>query len=280
MSGRRRRARLAALAVAAVLALGVPGPGAGAPETFDCLIQPDLTVAVSPAVEGLVKHVAVDRGDLVTEGQVLATLEATVDEATLAIARARAATQSDLKSNQVKVEFSDRRLVRTREMFKKDLVPLKDMDEAETAKLLADVGLLEAHENKHLTDLTVAQAEAALGLKTIRSPITGVVTERLLSAGEFTKQQPILKLARIDPLRVEVFAPVALVRRVRVGTRAEVVPEAPVGGEYTARVTVVDRVVDAASGTFGVRLALPNPGYKLPAGLKCKLRFLDQRDRS
>ena len=34
-----------------------------------------------------------------------------------------------------------------------------------------------------------------------------------------------------------------------------------------------DRVVDAASGTFGVRLELPNPGYRLPAGLKCKVRF-------
>jgi membrane fusion protein (multidrug efflux system) len=38
-------------------------------------------------------------------------------------------------------------------------------------------------------------------------------------------------------------------------------------------VTVVDKVVDAASGTFGVRLELPNPDLKLPAGLKCTVRF-------
>jgi len=38
-------------------------------------------------------------------------------------------------------------------------------------------------------------------------------------------------------------------------------------------VTVVDKVMDAASGTFGVRLALPNPDLALPAGLKCKIRF-------
>ena len=50
-------------------------------------------------------------------------------------------------------------------------------------------------------------------------------------------------------------------------------PEAPVNGAYQARVKVVDQVVDAASGTFGVRLELPNPGYRLPAGLKCKVRF-------
>jgi hypothetical protein len=33
----------------------------------------------------------------------------------------------------------------------------------------------------------------------------------------------------------------------------------------------VDRVADAASGTFGVRLSLANPDYRIPAGLRCKL---------
>jgi hypothetical protein len=50
-------------------------------------------------------------------------------------------------------------------------------------------------------------------------------------------------------------------------------PEAPVAGSYPAIVAVVDRVVDAASGPFGVRLELPNPDYRLPAGLTCKARF-------
>jgi hypothetical protein len=54
---------------------------------------------------------------------------------------------------------------------------------------------------------------------------------------------------------------------------AEVHPEEPIGGSYRATVTVVDRVMDAASGTFGVRLALPNPELHLPAGLKCKIHF-------
>jgi len=38
-------------------------------------------------------------------------------------------------------------------------------------------------------------------------------------------------------------------------------------------VTVVDHVLDAASGTFGVRLALPNPDFNLPAGIRCKVLF-------
>ncbi len=61
--------------------------------------------------------------------------------------------------------------------------------------------------------------------------------------------------------------------KVKVGMKAEVRPESPVGGVHLGLVTVVDRVLDAASGTFGVRLELPNPKYRLPAGLRCKVRF-------
>jgi multidrug efflux pump subunit AcrA (membrane-fusion protein) len=97
--------------------------------------------------------------------------------------------------------------------------------------------------------------------------------ERFLSPGEFVEDQPVLKLAQIHPLYVEVFAPVELLGSIKVGMSADVSPEEPVGKVYKARVTIVDQVVDAASGTFGVRLELPNPKYRLPAGLKCKVTF-------
>ena len=70
------------------------------------------------------------------------------------------------------------------------------------------------------------------------------------------------------------FVPVALFGKVAVGMKAHVMPESPVGGARIAEVTIVDRVIDAASGTFGVRLALPNRDLRLPAGLKCKVRFV------
>ena len=105
------------------------------------------------------------------------------------------------------------------------------------------------------------------------SAVTGVVIERLLTPGEFVRGTAIVKLAKIDPLHVEVITPVAMLGRIALGMRGEVLLEAPLGKSYPATVTVVDQVVDAASGTFGVRLLLPNPDYRLPAGLKCKVRF-------
>ena len=249
----------------------MPSPDAFA-QTLDCIIFPQVVVAVGSPVDGLLEKVHVDRGDLVKEGQVLATLEASVEKATEALAAARATVESSIKSNQVRVDFGIRRFVRTEDLYKKELVPLKEMDEAETGKILAEIGLLEAKENQRIAELELERARALLAQRTIRSPVTGVVTERLLSAGEFTKATPILKLAQIHPLRVEVIVPVALLGKIAAGMRAEVMPEAPVNRTHAARVTIVDRVVDAASGTFGVRLELPNPAYRLPAGLKCKVR--------
>lgn len=85
---------------------------------------------------------------------------------------------------------------------------------------------------------------------------------------------PVLKAAQLNPLRVEVIVPVSWLGKVSVGAQAEILPEAPMNSVHVARVTVVDPVVDAASGTVGIRLELPNPEYSLPAGLKCKVRFL------
>ena len=80
-------------------------------------------------------------------------------------------------------------------------------------------------------------------------------------------------MAEIDPLYVEVYVPLKQFGRIRIGMQAEVYPEEPVGGIYKAIVTVVDQALDAASGTIGVRLELPNPNYLIPPGLKCQVRF-------
>ncbi len=153
---------------------------------------------------------------------------------------------------------------------------MQEKEEAETNKLIAQAELEEAIERKRLAGLELEQAREVLKRRTIRSPITGVVVERFLCPGEFVEDQPILKVAQIDPLNLEVIIPVNLLGSIKVGMRGTVKPEGPLGGTYAAEVKIVDRVVDAASGTFGVRLELPNPDYSLPAGLKCKVIFLDE----
>jgi RND family efflux transporter MFP subunit len=242
-------------------------------ETLDCLIEPFVVVNVGTAVEGVLDTVTVDRGDLVKQGQVLARLESNAERATVARFRAKADIEAPIKIKQARLELSTLQYSRSEGLYQKAIIADDDMDEAKTTKRLAELNLLEAMENQHLAELDLRRVIAELNRRTIKSPITGVVVDRLRHPGEFADENPILTLAQMHPLRVEVFAPVMLLGQVEVGMRAEVMPEPPVGGVHEARVITVDRVVDAASGMFGVRLKLPNRSYRLPAGLKCQVRF-------
>ncbi|HNI83524.1 MAG TPA: efflux RND transporter periplasmic adaptor subunit, partial [Rhodocyclaceae bacterium] len=153
-------------------------------------------------------------------------------------------------------------------------VSMQDRDESLTEKRLAESELIEARDDRKLAEIEYRRLSEQLRLRTIKSPVDGVVVDRLLHAGELADnrdlRKPILKLADIGTLHVEALLPVDAWGKLAVGQSIEILPESPVGGRYTATVKVIDRVMDAASGTFGVRMELPNPGLKLPAGIRCK----------
>jgi RND family efflux transporter MFP subunit len=239
------------------------------------LIEPYMVANLGSGARGIIETVEVDRGDFVQKGQVLATLQSGVEKATMELARTRAEIETTIRSKEAQLAFSDRKKKRYEELYKKETIPFGEMDEAETTRILAELELQEARDNKRIAELELQRAIEVLERMFIRSPIKGVVVERFLAPGEFVEEQPILKIAQIDPLNVEAIVPVEFFGSIQVGMQAEVQPEAPVGGVYSAKVKIVDQVIDAASGTFGVRLELPNPDYKLPAGLKCKIIFPD-----
>ena len=243
---------------------------------ISCLVQPQMVVAVGSPVEGLIHAVNVDQGDFVKEGQVLATLESSLQQAEVAVAKGRAEMEAEVKGTQVRAEFSARKVARAQELQKTSSIGHHEFDEAETEKRVAEVNHLEALEKRKLAQLELQRANADLALRTIRSPITGFVTERFVSPGELVRQAPLLKLAQLDPLRVEVFAPLTLLGKISVGKTAEVKLEVQPAAAYQAKVTVVNPVVDSASGTFAVRLELPNPKFRIPAGLACTVRFSSQ----
>jgi RND family efflux transporter MFP subunit len=241
---------------------------------FECVIEPHQLVKLASPVVGVIARLDVDRGDIVRQGQILGKLEDGVEEATLALAKARATNEYVAKSQEARLQFLRSKHKRTNELYNKAVSSQAALEEADAGAKVAEQQLKEAELNREIAYLEIRRAEEVLKQRTFRSPIDGAVVERLLVPGEYRNEQsPILTLAQIDPLRVEVFVSTSYYGRIRTGSNAEVRPEQPVGGVYTAIVTVVDRVLDAASGTFGVRLALPNPDLLLPAGIACKVLF-------
>jgi membrane fusion protein, multidrug efflux system len=216
-------------------------------DEMECLVEPYLVTSLGSPVEGTLAEVLVDRGAVVSKGQVIARLHSKVEEATVKLKAAQE-------------EFGKRKVERNEELFNKQLISANEKDELETQTRIAG--------------LELAQQQQVLEQRTIRSPVSGVVVERLLAPGERVGDGKIVKIAQIDPLNVEVIAPAELLGRVRTGMSGEVRFGALLPGTHRASVVVVDRVVDAASGTFGVRLRLPNPEGRIPAGIKCTVRFL------
>jgi len=276
MNEHSRHVRLAT-GLAACLMIVVTVRAEAAPTAvpeLDCVIEPQQLVKLATPVVGVIGRIDVDRGDVVHKGQVLGKLEDGVEQTMLNLARARATNDYGTKAVQTRLDFLRRKNARAGELVAKNAVSQAAAEEADSDANVAEHQLKEAELTLEIARLEVGHAEEALKQRMLISPIDGVVTERLLVPGEYRNEQsPILTLAQIDPLRVEVFVPTSQYGRIRVGSNAQIHPQQPIGGSYPAIVTVVDQVLDAASGTFGVRLALPNPNLRLPAGIRCKVLF-------
>jgi len=246
-------------------------------DDLDCVIEPYMTVELSSPVQGVLEEVLVKRGDSVKKGQVLARLKSNVEKAGVNLAKAQAESMTEIKVNSEKYELSQRSLKRVEELYQKKLISPNEHDEAFTSVVVGELEVLLSKERHHVAQLELKRAEEILRLRSIISPINGVVVERYKSPGEFIEDQPLLKLAQVNPLNVEIIIPLHWLGTIKNGMTVQVYPEKPVGGSYQAKVVIVDSVVDSASGTFGVRLELPNNNQRIPAGLTCAVKFPGKR---
>ena len=269
-----RSGRLSSL-VGSLIFAGVASSALAA--EFDCVIEPRQSLELRSPIEGLIERVNVDRGDYVRKGQELAVLDTSVDRVQAAMAKQRSQMEGAVHSGESRVEFTAKKSERVHELHRQNFISAQVRDEAATEKRLAEADLRDALDNRKLAQLEHQRQLEIIRLKTIRSPVNGVVTERILNPGEFAEagvgRKPLLKLAEIDTLHVEVLLPAQAYGKVKHGMAIDVTPEIPAGSQYRATVKVIDRVLDAASGTFGVRLELRNPERKIPAGIRCRAAF-------
>lgn len=239
--------------------------------TLDCMIQPHQVVQVGSPAPGVIDEILVDRGDIVERGQPIVQLNASLERAALAVARERAAHRGEAAVAATSQQLAQRELERTNELYEQNFVSKTYLDkhraEAEVAGGRSD----QARERRSLATRELDFAAAQLAQRTIRAPMAGVVVERFLSPGEYVEQKPVLRIAAVDPLRVDVLVPASAFGQVEPGMTGAVVPELFNRSRHVATVKTVDRVIDAASNTFRVRLELPNPNGALPAGLRCKV---------
>lgn len=273
-----RRPALRALAVLLSPGILLTAPSAGA-ATFECLIEPMQIVELSSPVTGVLDRVMVKRGDRVAKGQVVATLESKAEQAAADLARFKSEQTGPLAMAENKINFSKRKFDRRRHMAAEKLLAMQESDDAEAELRLAESELKLAEENRQLAHIEYRQQSALLSLRSLRSPFDGVVADQVANPGEVVdpgaaNKKVILKMAQLDPLRIHVILPKEAFGKPVLGQAVEIVPEIPSQGRYTAKVKSIDKLIDAASGTFVVFLEMPNPKLDVPSGVKCRASFM------
>ena len=214
---------------------------------IDCIIEPNVIVDLSSSVKGVLDTLTVDKSDEVKKGQVIATLKSDIE-------------QVNVKSSRQRLQLSTAEYKRAAELYREKAITKSEKERSDTDRKLAE--------------LELKYATTSLNLRRIKSPIDGIVVKRFANPGEFVEAKPILQLAQLNPLRIEVVSPVDNYEKIVKGMKAKIFPEFGDYKNLVAKVVMVDKVIDAASGTFSVRLELDNKDHAIPGGLKCSAEFM------
>jgi membrane fusion protein, multidrug efflux system len=197
--------------------------------------------------EGQVVALPAEEGAFVRKGQMLARLDDTAER--LAVER-----------TQLGWEVAQRELDRGKSLEAKNYMSQKALDDLELAVRNAWVAL--------------EQARYELSLTKIEAPFTGRVVERMVNLGEnVTVGKACFRIVDFNPLRARLYFPERELQRVKVGQQAEISLDTHPEETFTARVSLVNPIVDRNNGTFKVTLELPNPAESLLPGAFARVRL-------
>lgn len=239
---------------------------------FDCVVDPSLVLNLGSAVSGLIDDVKVETGSAVTKDQVIAQLQSTSEEAQLAQVRTRAESDAQVNAQRAALDLAQVRSDRVAELYDRSVATDVQVEEAQAELAIAKMNLRVAELNQTLDVLALEEAAVNMALRSIKSPVNGVVISRNLGPGEFVSpDNPVVTVAQINPLHVRALLPVDLYAHTSEGQTVTVTLNLPEHTDVSADIIVVDKVLNAAAGTFGIRAEITNPGNTIPAGQTCLL---------
>lgn len=192
-------------------------------------LEAEASIEVSTRVEGRVDRIVAEAGESVAQGAVLAVLDP---------------TRAELAHREAKLGLrqATSALARTNQIFQQGVGSAEELEQAKTALKQAELSLEQSALNLSETEL--------------RSPLAGVVTERLVSPGQSIRPGDVaFRIADRDPLLARVRIPEAQAERVAVGQIARVSLEGRPDA-LPGKVVRVAPLVDLESGTVIVTVSL------------------------
>lgn len=228
-------------------------------------------IEISPRFMGVVKWIGVRKGDAVTNGQVVVLLDDTEYQARLMQADGALA---NAKVNVAKAELDSERVS---QLAKTDIASKEAMDNARLG-LEATRAVLKEVEGAH------ALAQTYVDWCIIRSPINGVVLEKLVDPNELVVPQSfgggrgpstaLIAVADTKDLQVEIDLNEADLSKISLNQKCRVSPEAYLDKTYDGYVAEIAPEANRAKGTLQIKVQILNPDKFLTPELSAKVEFL------
>ncbi len=251
-------------------------------ETFSGKVIPDKEVFISPKVVGYLVDVKVKAGNRVKRGQLLAVIDSSdikpdVEKARAGLKEIKASLrevdkaleeiEAHRKAAEANYMFAKKTYERFKRLLDADAVSKQRFDEVET-KFKAAKAELEAVKAKEAQllerkkalyakrsqiEAQLKKAMVYLSYTYLKSPVDGVVLQKLVDRGNLVSPQtPVLKVGTY-PLKVKAFIDSSFVGKLKVG---DVVPVKVAGKEVQGKVVEVDRSADPVSHKFAVKVEI------------------------
>jgi RND family efflux transporter MFP subunit len=238
-------------------------------------LEGQASVEVSSKVNGRLEEVAVRIGDRVAKGGLLARVEAREiqeqvrqAEASFDVARAT------VRQREADLKFAQTNLDRSRSLFDRQLLPRQTMDDADARHQSAQAQLDLARAQFAQAQARLDELKVTLAATEIRSPVNGFVGKRLLDPGAFVSPNtPVVSVVEIDRVRLVANIVEKDLRRVRVGSSADVEVDAFPGETFRGQVARVAPVLDPATRTAQMEVEVPNGDFRLKPGMYSRVRL-------
>ncbi|MGE5303953.1 MAG: efflux RND transporter periplasmic adaptor subunit [Alphaproteobacteria bacterium] len=219
---------------------------------------------------GVLKEVRAKVGDLVKRGDVVAVLRAnewlervSANEAAIKLAAA------NLEETKSKLEKTAEKLATTREIYRKDLIARRDVEEMESVARTAEAEKERAQAELAQREAALAQTRYLLGLTKIAAPVSGIVTRRLAEpGGSVAASAAILSIAEPAMMRLAIPLAPADARQLRVGMAATVRAGPLPGKIYKGTVSNVNMAVEKESTGPTAEIEILNPDGLLKPALE------------
>jgi RND family efflux transporter MFP subunit len=191
---------------------------------------PDAEITVSADFSGLLQNLSVKEGDSVTQGQVIARIHAPDLQAALAEAKTKA------MENRADIKLAETEFIRFKNLLARGSCSRQEFDKTER-----NLNAIKAH---YATDLAeIQRLQAQLSKAQVTAPISGVVIERHIDAGEaVTPATPIVTIADLSQRRVEAEVDEFDVGKVTLNTPVQIYAEG-FNGSWTGKVEEIPALV-------------------------------------